>query len=144
MVQAPNPFSAPAVTGLNDTSPPGFVDVHFDYTFDAAMLAGASWRDQQIPMENDSDFVWRGACYTDIIAGAFNYRFKDAQGYDLSSGMVSNGNLSNEPSSPTPIFPELVIPAGGAIRLDLDNVSGIPIQIQFKLIGVKRYRVARG
>lgn len=143
MTQAPTPFTPPAVTGLNDTSPPGFIDVHFEYTFDAQMLAAASWRDQQVPIENDADFVWRGIVYTNIIAGAFNARFKDHQGYDLSSGMVSNGNISSEPSSPTPIFPELVIPAGGRIGIDIDNVAGIPIFIQFKFIGVKRYRVAR-
>jgi len=138
-----NVFAPPAMAGLNDANPPGFVDVDFTYTFDADMPAGASWRDQQVPIENDADFVWRGVCYTDIIAGAFNVRFQDSQGYYLSSGMVSNGNISNEPSSPTPVFPGLIFPAGSRIGIDIDNVAGIPIHVQFAFRGVKRYRVAR-
>ena len=134
-------FAPPAVAGLNAAAPPGYVDVDFTYTYDVAMLAGASLRDQQVPIEYDADFMWRGVSYTPIIAGAFNIRFQDSQGYYLSSGMISNGNLSAVAGSPTPIFPEILFPAGSRIGIDIDNVSGGPIQIQVAFRGVKRYRI---
>ena len=140
-----SPYAPPAVGGLNDASPAGFVDVDFTYVYDVAMpaapAAGSSLRDQQQPIQTDADFMLRGISYIGIIPGAFNYRLQDSQGFYLSSGMISNGNLSNNAASPTPVFPELAFPAGSRIGIDIDNVSGVPVQIQLAFRGVKRYRV---
>jgi hypothetical protein len=140
-----SPYAPPPVAGLNNASPAGFTDVDFTYVYDvtmpAAPAAGSTLRDQQQPIDQDSDFALRGISYVGVIPGAFNVRFQDAQGFYLSSGMVSNGNLSANAASPTPVFPELILPAGSRIGIDIDNVAGAPIQVQIAFRGVKRYRV---
>lgn len=142
----PNPYAPPAVTGLMDASPAGYKDLGYIYVFDATILAAnPRWFNQWVPVHTDADFVLRAMGWVDLFLGAaaanFNYRIRDSQGYELSSGMISCGNLSNEPSSPTPIVPELIFPAGSSIGLDLENIAAWNIQFQMKFCGVRRYRI---
>jgi hypothetical protein len=40
-----------------------------------------------------------------------------------------------------PMFPEIVIPAGGRIGIDIQDLSAAPNTVQLAFRGVKRYRM---
>jgi hypothetical protein len=136
-----NPFAAPVFNGVNDASPQGFVDVDFTYVYDVTLSSGQFLRDQSVSTTNDADFEWRAV----VIAsntGTFNIRFADSQGYYLSNGMIASANLLGDASSPYPIFPGILIPAGGRIGVDIQDTSLGSNTIEILFRGVKRYRVA--
>ena len=136
-----NPFAPPMDNGLNNASPLNYVDVDFTYPYDVVLTANQFLRDQTISTTNDADFAWRAL----VIAsntGAFNVRFADSQGYYLSNGMIASANLIGDAASPYPIFPEIIIPAGGRIGIDIQDTSGSGNTIELLCRGVKRYRIA--
>jgi len=139
-----NPFAPAAVAGLNSPAAPGEADLKFDYVFDITLVGGQNAPAQVIPIDSDSDFVLRGIYYSWPTGtnGNFVFRFYDSQNFALSSGMVYNSNLSNDPSAPTLWLPELTYPAGGKIQLDIADVSGAPNVIEIVFTGVKRFRVS--
>lgn len=136
-----NPFAPPAYNGLNPAAPEGYVDVDFEYVFDIVLTGNQNLPNQVQPTLNDSDFAWR-AVIINSNTGAFSVRFSDSQGYQLSSGYVLSANLQGDAASPYPIFPEIIIPAGGKIGLDLIENSGLTNTIEIGFRGVRRYRVA--
>lgn len=138
-----NPYAPPAYNGFNDSAPLGFVDVDFVYPYDVTLTANQFLRDQSISTTNDADFSWRAAVIA-FSTGAFNIRFADSQGYYLSNGMIVSANLLGDAASPYPIFPEILIPAGGRIGIDIQDTSGSTNVIQLLMRGVKRYRIAPG
>lgn len=133
-----NPFAAAVLNGVNPTAPGGFVDVDYTYVYDVTLTALQLARDQQVPIHTDADFLWRGILQSST--GVYAVRFGDSQGYYLSSSLVANVNLSNDPTRPTPIFPELFFPAGGRILVDIQDMSSAPNTVQVCFRGVKRYR----
>ncbi len=136
-----NPFAPPSYNGLNDASPEEFQDVDFTYPADIVLTANQLLENQQISTTNDADFAWRAiviASYT----GSFNIRFYDSQGYALSNGFIASANLLGDAASPFPVFPEILIPAGGKIGYDIQDTSGAGNTIEFLCRGVKRYRIA--
>lgn len=137
----PNPYAPPVYNGLMDASPQGFVDVDFTYPYDVVLSANQFLRDQSIPTTNDADFAWRGLVIA-FNTGAFNVRFADSQGFYLSNGMIASANLIGDAASPYPIFPEILIPAGGRIGVDIQDTSGNTNTIELLARGVKRYRIA--
>ncbi len=134
-----NLYAPSAYDGVADGSPQGYQDVDFGYVHDAVLTALLR-RVDQIPIHNDSDFAWRGIVIN-VATGPFTVRFSDSQWYFLSSGPILSANLQGDASSPYVIFPELVIPAGGRVDVELTDTSGAPNTIQLLLRGVKRYRV---
>jgi len=135
-----NPYAPPAYNGFNDASPLGFVDVDFGYIYDVTLTAGQFLRDQTLATTNDADFAWRAIVLKSD--GSFNVRFADSQGYYLSNGMVASANLQGDAASPYAVFPEILIPAGGRIGIDIQDTSGGTNIIQILFRGVKRYRIA--
>jgi hypothetical protein len=135
-----NPFGAPVDNGLNDTSPLNYVDVDFTYPYDVVLTADQFLRDQTVSTTNDADFAWRAVVIA-FSTGPFNVRFADSQGYYLSNGMIVSANLQGDAASPYPIFPEILIPAGGRIGIDIQDTSGNTNTIELLFRGVKRYRV---
>ncbi len=136
-----NPYAPPSYNGLNDASPAGYVDVDFSYPYDVTLTSGQFLRDQSISTTNDADFAWRGLVIG-FATGAFNVRFADSQGFYLSNGMIASANLIGDAASPYPIFPEILIPAGGRIGIDIQDTSAGTNIIQLLCRGVKRYRIA--
>src|SRR5262245_49210967 len=118
-----NPFAPPVYNGFNDQSPHGYVDVDFTYVYEVTLDADEFLRDQSLVTTNDADFAWR-ALVTALSTGAFNIRFSDSQGYYLSNGMIASANILGDAASPYPIFPEILIPAGGRIGIDIQDTSG--------------------
>jgi hypothetical protein len=139
--QLSNPFAPPCYNGLNPCAPEGYIDVDFSYVFDVTLTALQVLLNQVTPTTNDADFVWR-AMIIAFSTGAFNVRFYDSQGYALSNGLVTSANIVGDASSPYPLWPELIIPAGGKIGIDLQDISGNTNVIEIVFRGVKRYRIA--
>ena len=137
-----NPFAPPAANGLNPASPADYVDVDFTYPYDVVLTALQELLNQAVSTTNDADFAIRGIVIA-FSTGSFNIRVSDSQGYYLSNGYIASANLQADAASPNVVFPEILIPAGGRIGIDIQDTSGGQsnvIQILFR--GVKRYRLA--
>jgi hypothetical protein len=137
-----NPQGPPVFNGVPDASPDGYVDVDFSYVYDVTLTANQELRDQTVSTTNDADFAWR-AVVMNLNDGTFNIRFSDSQGYYLSNGYVANANLAADAATPYPIWPEILIPAGGRIGIDIQDTSGDSNTIQILFRGVKRFRLAQ-
>jgi len=125
---------------MNPEAPDGFVDIDFTYAYDVVLTGSQYLPNQAVSTTNDCDFIWRAvimATYT----GNFNVLFKDSQRFQLSSGLVAAANLVGDASSPYPIFPEIIIPAGGEIGIDIQDTSTNPNTIEILFRGVKRYNL---
>jgi hypothetical protein len=136
-----NPYASPVDNGLNPAAPRDYVDVDFTYPYDVVLTASQFLRDQTVSTTNDADFAWR-AIVLAFSTGSFNLRLADSQGYYLSNGMLASANLLGDASSPFPVFPEILIPAGGRIGIDIQDTSGNGNTIEILFRGVKRYRIA--
>ena len=136
-----NPFAPPSYNGLNDASPDLFKDVDFTYPYDVVLTANQLLENQAVSTTNDADFAWRGIVNNNF-SGAFNVRFYDSQGYALSNGFIASANLTGDAASPWPVWPEILIPAGGKIGIDIQDTSGAANTIELLCRGVKRYRLA--
>lgn len=114
-------------------TPPGFRDEEFEYFFDstttpglAALSTGQSVNKIVLQFQNDAEFVWR-AVQMSGNTGPLQIRFYDPFGNELSSVLVEadrayNGNLQGSaPVGRLPVVfePELVIPAGGFLMVDI-------------------------
>lgn len=135
-----NPLAPDAVNGMNNASPPNTVDVDFSYVYDVVLTASQFLQNQSVATTNDADFEWR-ATVISFSTGSFNVRFSDSQGYYLSNSLVASANILGDASSPDPVFPGILIPAGGKIGIDIQDTSGSGNTIQIVFRGVKRYRV---
>jgi hypothetical protein len=136
-----NPLAPPAYNGLSGDYPNGYVDVDFTYVYNIALTANQFLRDQVLALSTDADFVWR-ALISSSSTGVYAVRFSDSQGYYLSNGMIPNANfLYGTVPIPYPIFPEIVLPAGGRIGIDIQDLSAAPNAVEITFRGVKRYRL---
>jgi len=136
-----NPFAPPCYNGLNPCTPEGYIDVDFTYVYDVVLTPLQALPNQILATTNDADFCWRATVMASFT-GAFAVRFFDSQGYALSNGFVFNANIQGDASSPYPQWPEIIIPAGGKIGIDIVDVSNNPNTIEILFRGVKRYRTA--
>jgi hypothetical protein len=136
-----NPWAPPMDNGLNNASPLNYVDVDFTYPYDVILTANQFLPNQSVSTTNDADFAWR-ALIIAVATGSFNVRFADSQGYYLSNGVIASANLQGDAASPYPIFPEIIIPAGGRIGIDIQDTSDAGNTIELLCRGVKRYRIA--
>jgi hypothetical protein len=136
-----NPLAPPAYNGLSGDYPYGYVDVDFTYVYNVTLAANQFLRDQVLALSTDADFVWR-ALIAASQTGVYSVRFSDSQGYYLSNGMIPNANfLYGTVPVPYPVFPEIVLPAGGRIGIDIQDLSGAQNSIELTFRGVKRYRL---
>jgi hypothetical protein len=136
-----NPYASPSFNGFNDDSPRNYTDVDFTYPYDVVLTANQFLRDQSVSTTNDADFCIRGLVIA-TFTGAFNLRISDSQGFYLSNGVIASANLIGDAASPFVVFPELIIPAGGKIGIDIQDTSGAGNTIELLFRGVKRYRIA--
>jgi hypothetical protein len=136
-----NPWAPPMDNGLNNASPRDYDDVDFTYPYDVVLTPNQFLRDQSLSTTNDADFATR-AIVIAFSTGSFNVRFADSQGYYLSNAMIVSANIQGDAASPYPLFPEILIPAGGRIAIDIQDTSGSGNTIELLFRGVKRYRVA--
>lgn len=138
MRYASSPYASPAFNGIGQASTPTrYRDVGFDYVFPITLTANQVTQSQQ-NIDNDADFAWR-AVILSAATGEFGVRFSDSDWYYLSSGYMQSANILGDPSSPWPVFPELILPAGGQIGIALIDLSGAENTIEMVFRGAKRY-----
>lgn len=130
-----NVYAPAAYNGI--TTLPGEVVAPFDYVYDVTLTALQSLEDQTVSIDTDADFELRGVLIP-TSGGTFSIRWSDGQGYYVSNAEILSTNFSN--LSPFPVFPSLVIPAGGRIGVDITDLSNAsnPVQVVFR--GVKVFR----
>ena len=113
----------------------GFRYVGFDYVVNA-VLAAAEIQDNRVVLDPDSDFLWWGL----TTEGNINLRFRDAQLWNLSNGIIQLANLPGVlvNGRPYPIWPPVLFPAGAEIGIVVQETGGgATRQLLFR--GAKRY-----
>jgi len=96
-----------------------------------------------LSIETDSDFLLFG-WYISLYTGAFQIQLADSSGYNLQSGLVNSGALSQSSSDPTVFSPAHPFPAGGQIKIiQIQDLSGETNPLQIVFVGEKLFRVQR-
>ena len=93
-----------------------------------------------VAIQTDADF-WLFGWYISLFTGAFQIRLTDSTGYQLQSGFINSGAISNASNDPTVFSPAHPFPAGSKILIDIQDLSNAtnPLQIVFK--GIKLYKI---
>ncbi len=110
---------------------------NYDLVYDVT-LAGNASRTDLVPIDTDADYLW-GTVITNSQTGPFAVRWEDAERFRLSNAAINNVNLAGTASRPWPIWPPILLPAGGEIRFDIFDRSGVENTIQMIFRGAKRY-----
>jgi hypothetical protein len=134
-----NPIAPPAVQGIDNSAPEGFVDFPFNYVYNNTLTALQALNNEVVSIFTEADFAWRGLVFS--ATGLFSVQFQDGQGYYLSAGQMFSSNMANTPGDPWPIFPEVLYPAGGRIYFNITDLSNADNLIQLLFVGVNRYRI---
>lgn len=96
-----------------------------------------------ISIETDSDFLLFG-WYISLFTGEFQIQLADSTGYNLMSGLLNSGALSQSSSDPTVFSPAHPFPAGGRIQIiQLEDLSDATNPLQIVFVGEKLFRVSR-
>ena len=109
--------------------------IGYDYVYNVQLIANQALNDQ-IQTDNDFPFAWR-AIVVNLLSGAFSVQFSIGNWYNLSSGQIHSSNLQSDPSNAYPIVPELLVPAGAKIGVNITDLSAAGNTIQIILRGVK-------
>jgi hypothetical protein len=141
---AMNPFAPSYFQGVE--TPPGlsFDPRPFTYMYNPPNNELTS--DQQIvgdtvSIDVDSDFLLM-AWYISLFTGEFQIQLIDSSGYQLQSGYINSGALSQSSSNPTVFSPFHPFPAGGRIQINIQDLSGTTNPLQIAFVGEKLFRVA--
>lgn len=141
--QSPNIFSPSAYLGIPGNQTPGTIDSDFTYTYTVSLTANQLLTNQGVLVYTDADFAMRAlilATYT----GPFQIQLSDASGYYLSSNMLLYSIfLQNFAPFPFPFVPEIIIPAGGRIGINIQDLSGAGNTIQIAFRGAKKFSIAQ-
>jgi hypothetical protein len=106
------------------------------------LTAGQILQDS-LSIEVDSDFLLFG-WYLPLFTGQFQILIADSTGYNLMSGPLNSGAISQSSSAPTVFSPAHPFPAGGRIQIiTLQDLSGAPNPLQIAFVGEKLFRVMR-
>jgi hypothetical protein len=127
----------------------GFEPKPYDYIYNPAvngttgvLPANAVLANQTVAIQTDADFMLF-AWYISQFTGAFQILLTDDTGYQMFSGFLNSGAISQSSSAPTVFSPSHPFRAGGKIVIAITDLSGAsnPLQIVFK--GEKLFRVNR-
>jgi len=123
----------------------GFEPKPYDYIYNPAngqLTANQVLSNQTVAIQTDADFMLF-AWYISQYTGAFQILLTDDTGYQMFSGFLNSGAISQSSSAPTVFSPSHPFRAGGKIVIAITDLSGAtnPLQIVFK--GEKMFRVNR-
>lgn len=143
MLRTPAPYAPAHLLGLGSTAAPDAVypDQSFDIPFNVTLTALQALNTQQ-QIERDADFVLRGIVLNSQT-GIYQVQFSVNGWYNLSTGQVLNANMQSDPSSPYVVWPELIVPAGGFIGINITDLSNAGNTIQIVFRGCKRFSKAQ-
>ena len=111
--------------------------VNYDLLYNVVLVGDESRTDLAI-VDTDADYLWWGVV-ANSQTGAFAVRWEDAERYRLSNDVIGNINMPGTASRLWPIWPAVIMPAGGEIRFDIIDRSGVGNTIQMVFRGAKRY-----
>lgn len=118
----------------------------FYYYYTVSLAANKQRTDAQL-MDRDADFVWRGTVCLVGYATYIGVRFKDANNFYFSQDYLSTSLMwqagYNGPFLELPVWPEVEIPAGGAIYMDWQNNSAFPVNVGLLFVGAKKFSTPR-
>lgn len=123
----------------------GFEPKPYDYVYsppNGQLTANQLKNNDSLAIQTDADFLLFG-WYLSLFTGTFQILLTDDTGYQLMSGFMNSGALSQSSADPTVFSPAHPFHAGGKILISIQDLSGAtnPLQIIFK--GEKMFRVAR-
>jgi hypothetical protein len=124
------------------SAPAGYVDVDFKIPFNFVLAASQEEPNLARDVPTDADFIWRATLYTSFDSTAV--RFADSQGYYFSPSRIRGGNLTASANYASLNAKEIVIPAGGQIGVDIENLTAEENEVTIIFLGVKRYKLAGG
>lgn len=140
-------------------TPAGYEDRDFVYYFDAtntqalnnaAFAAGAILMDVGLPLQSDAPFAWRGVKVQGLGGAdpAVAIQFKDCFGNYQSSDFVPI-DLYRKPAGisvwgfvPVPQEPDIFMPAGAVIKVNLKNQTSASqdlTKVRITILGTKRF-----
>jgi len=139
-----NQFAPRYLQGLMNPPPEavGYEDRPYEYVYapstNGALAMNAFLNPDSLAINTDADFIAAG-WYLGLYTGVFQVQLIDSTGYQLQSGMINSGAISQAQSNPTVLSPAHRFPAGGKIQIVIQDLSGSsnPLQIVFK--GWKRF-----
>jgi hypothetical protein len=59
-----NPYTPPAMQGIMDASPQGYIDVPFDYVYNQTLAPSITLNNEVVSIFTEADFAWRGLIFT--------------------------------------------------------------------------------
>jgi len=142
-----NQYAPDYYAGL-DLAPAG--DVGFEpkpYTYiysppNGALTANQLLQNQTVAIQTDADFMLF-AWYLSQYTGAFQIQLQDDVGYQLQSGFLNSGAISQTSADPTVFSPSHPFRAGGKIVIQINDLSGASNSLQIAFVGEKMFRVKR-
>lgn len=138
-----NQFAPSYQQGVN-TPPPEETGVSprtFEYIYNppnGALTANQLLENDHVAIDTDADFYIAG-WYLSLFTAPFQIQLTDAEGYQLSKGMVNSGAISQSASNPTVLSPAHPIPAGGKIQIEIQDLSGATNALQIIFKGWKSF-----
>lgn len=136
---APDYFQGLAVDPNANVEPKSY-----DYVYNppnGELTADQELSGQTVAIQTDADFYLFGI-YISEYTGAFQFRLTDSTGYQLQSGFINSGALSQSSNDPTIISPAHLFPAGSKILIDIQDLSDEPNPLQIVFKGIKLYRIS--
>jgi hypothetical protein len=115
----------------------------FDYVYNPPnneLTANQEIDGDTVSIQTDADFYAFG-WYISLYTGAFQIRLTDSTGYQLQSGFINSGAISQSSNSPTVFSPSHLFPAGSKILIDIADLSGNPNPLQIIFRGNKLYKI---
>jgi len=136
--QGMNPLGEAAMIGYNYVPCGNYRDQAFIYAGTFTVNAGLSSFNQLISIDTDADYIVNGVV---VNTTGMDLQFLDSENYSLSSDFIPSAAFSTNFGAPFPIFPSLLLPAGGKFGVNLRNPTVGNITITVSLIGFKRFRL---
>lgn len=142
-----NPFAPSYFQGLN--TPPqdvtGYEPRPFTYIYNPPnneLTASQQILGDSVTIDVDSDFLAFG-WYIALFTGQFQIQLIDSTGYNLISGFMNSGAISQSAGAPTVFAPAHPFPAGGRIQINIQDLSGATNPLQIAFVGEKLFRTKR-
>lgn len=141
-----NQFAPAYKQGIN-TPPPeetGISPKAFTYVYNppgGQLTANQLIDNDSVAIDTDADFYIAG-WYLALFTAVFQIQLTDAEGYQLSKGMINSGAISLAASNPTVLSPAHPIPAGGKIQIQIQDLSAATNPLQIAFVGWKSFKHA--
>lgn len=139
---APNYFDGVNVAPSTEV---GFEPKPYTYLYsppNGQLTSGQLRNNDTVAIQTDADFELFG-WYLALFTGSFQILLTDDTGYQLFSGFLNSGAISQSSSDPTVFSPSHPFHAGGKIVIAIQDLSLATNPLQIAFVGQKMFRVAR-